>query len=511
MKKIFLNLRLGIKMLLAPFVVFIFLLLLGLGTYQAVSLQSKSIDDIYNNRFKGYQQSSHILLEMVAIQSRIYKTMNWIASDYDKQKVADYIKQTEAQIDANVSFTKKILDSSNLSPEEKKGYQIAYNNLIEFQTQIKSTMDVALQDPFAAGLLFGISEDKFVVLDKSLRDINALEDRLSKEKYLYSLDIVKVILSVLLIGLVIAVIVSLLVSFSVTKLILRPIKETIAVLKELANGDLTKTIDLEENDEIGELVQSVNEMSRKMNDAVGQALQVSGGLTDSAAATAASIEETSATLDEISSMTKQNAGNTAHANQLMISAKESISKANDSMAGLALSMAEITKASEQTQKIVKSIDEIAFQTNLLALNASVEAARAGEAGAGFAVVADEVRNLAMRAKASAQDSTNLLDNIVRKVKDGENIVNITSTAFSQVTSNAEKIGNLMEEIAVASKEQSQGIGQVTIVITEMSNTTQQNAGNADTLSSIMSRFKTVDEEEFGRGKEIVQKQRLRIE
>jgi len=234
-------------------------------------------------------------------------------------------------------------------------------------------------------------------------------------------------------------------------------------------------------------------MRGKMNDAVGHALKVSHELKDSAAGQAAAIEETSASLDEISSMTRQNAENTTQANQLMLSAKDAIKKANDSMAGLTGSMKDITKASEQTQKIVKSIDEIAFQTNLLALNASVEAARAGEAGAGFAVVADEVRNLAIRAKDSARDSSNMIDDIVKKVKGGENLVNITSAAFSEVTSSSEKVASLMEEIAIASKEQSQGIGQINSAIADMSNTTQQNAGNAESLTDIMSIFTTENE------------------
>ena len=160
------------------------------------------------------------------------------------------------------------------------------------------------------------------------------------------------------------------------------------------------------------------------------------------------------------------------------------------MGGLTKSMKDIAKASEQTQKIVKSIDEIAFQTNLLALNASVEAARAGEAGAGFAVVADEVRNLAMRATESAKGSSDLIGDIVEKVKNGESLVDITSAAFNQVTDSSNKVVELMSEIAAASTEQSQGVDQVNKAIAEMNISTQQTAGNAESLASVMSIFTT---------------------
>jgi len=484
------NLKLGRKMLLAPIVVFIFLLLIAGGTYYAVSVQNDSIDDIYNNRFKGYQASSNILLELTTVQSNLYKTMSWIAANYDKQQIADLMKKTNEQITANVEYTKKIAASKNLTPDEAKYYKIAYDNLLGFQSQVKNTMDVIAADPTTAVVVFGMAESSFTALDKSLRELNALEDKLSREKYDYSKTIVKSILMIFLVTLLIAVMVSVLTSISITKLILKPIREAILVLRQLAQGDLTQKIHLESKDEIGELIESVNEMRSKMNDAVGQALHVSNELKDAAAEEAASIEETSASLDEISSMTSQNADNTGQANQLMLSVKAAIGKANESMTQLTSSMKEITKASEQTQKIVKSIDEIAFQTNLLALNASVEAARAGEAGAGFAVVADEVRNLAMRSKGSAQDSTNLIEDIVRKVKEGEQLVKTTSTAFGEVTASSGKVVDLMGEIEVASREQAQGISQVNSVIASLSNTTQQNAGNAERLLSIMSIFKT---------------------
>ena len=106
------------------------------------------------------------------------------------------------------------------------------------------------------------------------------------------------------------------------------------------------------------------------------------------------------------------------------------------MSDLTVSMGEISGASEETQKIVKTIDEIAFQTNLLALNAAVEAARAGEAGAGFAVVADEVRNLAMRAAEAAKNTANLIENTVKRVKDGSELVSRTNEAFTQVAENS---------------------------------------------------------------------------
>jgi methyl-accepting chemotaxis protein len=182
-------------------------------------------------------------------------------------------------------------------------------------------------------------------------------------------------------------------------------------------------------------------------------------------------------------MTKQNADNARHANDLMTNAIQVVSRANQSMGELTASMSSISRASEETQKIIKTIDEIAFQTNLLALNAAVEAARAGEAGAGFAVVADEVRNLAMRAAEAAKNTAGLIEGTVKEIRQGSEVVSRTNKDFSEVSGGISKIGELVGEISAASQEQSQGIEQVNKAVSEMDKVTQQNAANAEESAS----------------------------
>lgn len=507
------NLKLAKKILLAPLIIFIFLIAIAYGTYTGLSMQNGAIDDIYNNRFKGYKDSSKILIDITNVQADLYKVLNWVQSDYDMKQVEQLSKQQNIQIVNTVEFMKQIMGSEVLTEEEKQHYQSAFNNLIECQKQVEFIVEIAPVNPLAAIIAMTTADEKLQALNKSLRELHALEDKLSKEKFDDSVNGFKKTMKMFLSFFLIAVILSVLTVISITRLILKPIKEIIGVLQEVADGNLTRNIVSTSKDEIGELVQSVNQMRMKMGEAVGQAMHISVNLSDSASESAASIEETSASLDEIASMTRQNAANTNEANQLMLAAKEAIKNVNESMIGLTRSMREINEASEQTQKIVKSIDEIAFQTNLLALNASVEAARAGEAGAGFAVVADEVRNLARRATESARDSSNLIEDIVRKVKSGESLVNKTNNAFNHLTASSDKIVGLMEEIRAASSEQTLGIDQVNAAIAGISASTQQNVGNAETLSSIMSMFKTEIHEDGYRSarKDIVPSHRLTSE
>lgn len=234
---------------------------------------------------------------------------------------------------------------------------------------------------------------------------------------------------------------------------------------------------------INHIAGTIDNGSIQVSLASEQVSKSSQDLAEASSRQAAAIEETSASMEEISAMTKQNTDNAQMANTLMNTTLQTMGNANNSMDKLIASMEDISRASEETSKIIKTIDEIAFQTNLLALNAAVEAARAGESGAGFAVVADEVRNLAMRSAAAAKNTATLIEDTIKKIKKGSEHVNSTHTTFAEVTSVSSKVGQLVETISSASREQSEGIFQVNTALVEMDNITQQNAATSEESAS----------------------------
>ncbi len=504
MNKILRNLKLAKKLLIGPVAVSLFLLLLAGGTYHGMSTQKEAMDDLYNNRFQGYQNSSEISRTIANVHANLYKVVSWAGANYEAAKVDALGKEQKTSIEKSIAFVQNLQKSAQITPEEKKLYEATMVQLKAYQEPATGLLDIAAADVNGAALFMTITDEKYQALNKTLSDLMAqalnktlsdlmaLENRLSKENYESSIRNSNQLMSVFAVVLVIVIVSAIVINLIMARLITRPVKESVEVIKKVAEGDLTQDIRVLSKDEIGELAESVNAMRKKMGEAVGQSMAISTVLSDSSSQQAASIEETSASLDEMASMTKQNAENTTAANHLMISVREAIEKANQAMTELTRSMTDIARASEQTQKIVKNIDEVAFQTNLLALNAAVEAARAGEAGAGFAVVADEVRNLALRATDSAKNTANLIQDIVHKVRGGEKLVTVTNDAFGSVIGSSRKVQELMEEIAAASREQSDGIHQINSAVADMNQVTQQNAANAEELASVMSMFRVED-------------------
>ena len=285
--------------------------------------------------------------------------------------------------------------------------------------------------------------------------------------------------------------IGLLVIFLVSRAIVAPVSRAASMLGEIADGrgDLTRRMPVESRDEVGALAEAFNRFVSSLNrtmtevrdstfaiaDASGEIAAGNMNLSGRTEAQASSLEETAAAMEELTSTVKQNAHSARLANELVMAASSQADKGGREVGAVVATMASISASSRMIVDIISVIDGIAFQTNILSLNAAVEAARAGEQGRGFAVVAGEVRNLAQRSASAAKEIKALIGDSVAKVEAGSKLVDSAGATMAEIVSSVQRVTDLMSEIAAASNEQSQGIGQVNQSIAEMDDATQQNA------------------------------------
>ena len=286
-------------------------------------------------------------------------------------------------------------------------------------------------------------------------------------------------------------------SIAVVRSITRPIAAAVASAKRAAAGDLSVRNTVVGNNETAQLLGALNDMNDGLAKLVGDirsgAYNISGaageiamGNTDLSRRTeeqAASLEETAASMEELTVTVKENADKATQASALARTGAQTARDGGAAVGVLKTAMKDITDSARQIGEITSVIDSIAFQTNILALNAAVEAARAGEHGKGFAVVASEVRALAQRSASAAKEIKSLIDRSIERVRAGDASADQAVTTVASAVQAISNVTVIMEEIAAASVEQSAGIEQVNIAVTQMDAVTQQNAALVEEASA----------------------------
>lgn len=270
------------------------------------------------------------------------------------------------------------------------------------------------------------------------------------------------------------------------------IDETSEILENLAGRNLDVGIERAYLGDFAKMKSSINVFTQALNsifeeigaasheiaEGANEVSSIAQSLSSGSTQQASSIQEITASMNEISSQTRKNAERAQQAEGLAGTVKTQAESGQGQMNEMLEAMEAINKSSNEISNIIKVIDEIAFQTNILALNAAVEAARAGEHGKGFAVVAEEVRNLAARSANAANETTQMIEDSIRKVQDGASIADQTAEALKSITSGVDEVNGIVRDITMASSNQAQAISQINEGINQVSDVTQLNAETA---------------------------------
>ncbi len=496
--KWFRNLKVIYKILLSCFMFIALVIGLVVVNYTTITKSDTAFETFYKDRFIPVRQINSIMKNM--LQMRINMLQEIIALEQGNMKEVNERLSYSKEL---AEDTQKNLDSylqTYLTSEEKR----LSDKLI---SKIKDTEEIRKQFRSAihskdTRTLNKLNEEwlaEYNELLPAIQEILDLQDKVGSQirndQHKAGEQSIMIMYIVLAISLLIGVVITLLLLYTIVK----PVNKLSFLMKDIAEGegDLTKRVDVDSNDEIGELGSWFNIFADNIHDIVVQVLvasenlaqavqQISSGnenLSQRTSEQASSLEEIAATIEESNATTKQNADNALEADKL---AKDSSSLAEDG--GLIVketisSINDISDSSTRIGNITSMIDEIAFQTNLLSLNAAVEAARAGEQGRGFAVVAGEVRNLAQRAGNAAKEISDLISDSVGKIARGNELVNKSGESLNEIIDSIKKVSQIVGEISAASEEQRRGIQQINTAVTDLDTMTQQNAALVEETAS----------------------------
>ncbi len=500
------NLKISTRLLVLLGVLSAMLIAGGAMGLFGISRSNAALKTIYQDRMIPVEQLSDIIA--LQQQNRILALVTLMSPN------AEAVKANSAAIEANSAQISKIWESyakTVMTPQEALlADTFAKARATYLEQGLKPAVEAMRADdiPQLATLVQDTIPALFEKSRGTGKELIQLQINVAEAEYEAAQARYSTIMTISIVSIILGVAFAWGLGLTLIRGVSRSLREAVSLSEAVAQGDLTRSVQVRGKDEVASVLQALGTMQHNLVQIVGRVRQgsesvstasaeIAQGNQDLSARTesqASALEETAASMEELGSTVRQNADNARQANQLAQSASTVAVQGGAVVGQVVDTMRGISDSSKKIADIINVIDSIAFQTNILALNAAVEAARAGEQGRGFAVVASEVRSLASRSAEAAKEIKQLINDSVQRVEQGTTLVDQAGHTMEEVVASIKRVTDIMGEISAASSEQSAGVSQVGEAVTQMDQATQQNAALVEQMAAAASSLRTQAQE-----------------
>ena len=483
------RLKIGPKLLLAPAIVLVLLILLSCGAWYAMVRQNASLEDIVGRRAAHMRAAAELVATAQRGHAEIYQLQTWIGGSFAKSRILPLIQDIHKQHALTTAGLRGLADMTPANGAERRYVDGAAAAHTRYVQAVRDVIELARDDQSISANAMSKAEGAFADVAQRLNALSQLEQSLSQDASTSAASDFRAVTWLMPVVILFAIGVSLGITVAVRRALLDEIRGISAAAIDLASGDLTVKDRVYGNDEIAETSRALNASIRNLNGTLRTILESARSigtasrdlalgnlnLTTRAVFRASSLEHTASSMQELAATVHLTADSAQAANRLAESTSNVAQQGGNVTERLVTTMASVKGSATRVGEISRQIDAIAVETGTLALNAALEAARAGEAGRDFALLAGEVRTLALRTGSAAREIRELISQSVAEIEGGTAFAAQAGSTMATIAVSVQQVGDIINQISSANAEQASGLSEVNEAIVQMDQVTQRNS------------------------------------